>query len=239
MDNERMHLTFKHIHVQPPENFASRSSAELEQAILDAIETRGHCTIGLSGGTTPRPIYTELGSLVAIPWEKITIFLVDERYVPFDDDRSNQKLVRETLLSVIAGKKIPESQIVFPDTSLPIDECVEDYDDRIKEIMVGIDILIMGMGEDGHVASLFPGDSDAILEEERAALHTATDRFAVRDRITVTMPVLASASQQFFFLQGEAKEAVFQDMIHAESDSIAYPAHALLEAGRTVFITQW
>lgn len=240
VDSVCMHWTFKHILIEPPENFASRASAELERAILDVIKVRGRCVIGLSGGTTPRAIYKELGSLVAVPWEKVTIFIVDERYVPEDDDRSNRKMVRETLFSGIAGEKIPASQIVFPNTALPIDECAEEYDNRINCLKQdGIDIVALGLGEDGHIASLFPGDSDAILEKKRYVLHTVTDRFDVRDRITVTIPVLRSAAQQFFFLQGKAKEAVFQDMIHAKSDSIAYPAHALLDADRAVFITQW
>src|SRR3989338_1543921 len=105
-----MSFDYKHITVDSEAEFIDRSSAELEQAISDAIEEKGKCILGLSGGKTPRPIYEALGKLKAIEWDKVTIFLVDERYVPEDDEESNQSLVRETLL---ANAPIHESQMVF------------------------------------------------------------------------------------------------------------------------------
>jgi|SRR3990167_1886655 len=232
-----MSFDYKHITVDSEAEFIDRSSAELEQAILDAIEEKGKCILGLSGGSTPKPIYEALGKLKAIEWHKVTIFLVDERYVPADHNESNQRMIRETLLK---NSSIPEHQVIFPDTSLDLEECIEDYDFRIDQLMEeGIDIMALGMGEDGHIASLFPGDIDAILEAEKKVIHTRTKKFAIEDRITVTLPVLTSAGKQFFFLQGSKKKKIFAEVLSENEDPVEYPAHALLQTEKTVWVTQW
>ena len=242
-----MSFHYHHIPLESEEEFVDKATAELEQMILDAIEKRGKCVLGLSGGSTPRAIYTALGELKIIEWEKVTIFLVDDRYVPADHDESNQKLVRETLLS---NASIPESQIIFPDTSLALEECIEDYDHRIGQLLSDdIDVIVLGMGEDGHIASLFPGDIDALLEgvkpgghaprKDRSVIHTTTDRFAIRDRITVSLPVLTGAGKTLFLLKGDGKKKIFAEVLSANVDPMEYPAHALLETGRTVWLTYW
>jgi 6-phosphogluconolactonase len=233
-------FTFQHIPTDAEAEFIDRSCAELEQIIADAIVEKGKCILGLSGGSTPRPIYEALGQLVAVEWEKVAIFLVDERYVSSDDRESNQKLVRDTLLLGPATVRIRESGLCFPDTSLLLEECIDDYGFRIDQLMnEGIDAVILGLGEDGHIASLFPGDIDAIVEKEKRVLHTMTDQFTVKDRITVTMPVLKSASKQFFFLKGKKKKEIFGTVMAANIDPVEYPAHAILETGRSVWVTRW
>ncbi|HLC76095.1 MAG TPA: 6-phosphogluconolactonase [Candidatus Peribacterales bacterium] len=232
-----MAFSYKHIPVDSIPEFIDRSSAELEQVILDAIEEKGSCILGLSGGSTPHRIYEALGELKSIDWSAVKIFLVDERYVPEDHAESNQKMIRETLLK---HASIPERQIIFPDTTLALEECVEDYDFRIDQLMEeGIDVVALGLGEDGHIASLFPGDIDALLEKERRVIHTQTDVFAIHDRITVTLTVLESAAHPLFFLQGTKKKKIFAEALSENEDSVEYPAHALLSHGNTVWVTQW
>ena len=226
---------YQHIPVNSDVEFIDRSSAELEQAISDAVAEKGSCTLGLSGGSTPRPIYEMLGKLVAVEWDKVTVFLVDDRYIPEGDDDSNQKLVRNTLLK---SASIPEHQIIFPDTSLPLEECIEDYDRRIEDLGAP-DVITLGLGEDGHIASLFPGDVEALTEEQKHVLHTTTDKFAVRDRITVTAPVLVSSLKQFFFLKGESKKKIFAKVISENVDPMEYPAHTVLDTGKSVWLTWW
>ncbi len=232
-----MPFDYRHIPVDSEAEFVDRASAELEQMINDAIVEKGKCILGLSGGRTPRPIYEALGKLKAIEWDKVTIFLVDERYVLEDDDESNQNLVRTTLL---ANAPIPESRIIFPDTSIELEECVEDYDFKIDQLMEeGIDAVVLGLGEDGHIASLFPGDIDVMLEKEKRVVHATTDRFSIKDRITVTLPVLTDAGKQFFFLQGAKKKKIFAEVLSENEDPVEYPAHALLKTGKTIWMTQW
>ncbi len=231
-----MSFDYKHIQAATEEEFVSKSTELLEKAILDAIGKNGVCTLGLSGGSTPRATYTRLGASKNIDWSAVAIFLVDERYVPPDHKESNARLVRETLLH---SAKIPENQIIFPEVTLPLDACVQRYEKRLAALFrVGYpDVVLLGLGEDGHIASLFPGDVDALLERERNVLHTQTDHFAVRDRITLTLPVLTSAETPLFLLKGEGKKKIFAETLSENTDPIEYPAHALLEAGRTVWVT--
>lgn len=231
-----MPFEYKHIQAATEEEFVLKSTELLEQAILDAIEMKGVCTLGLSGGSTPQATYAKLGASKNIDWGKVAIFLIDERYVPSDHTESNARLVRATLLK---EAKIPENQIIFPEGTLPLDSCVQQYEKRLEALFqVGYpDVVVLGLGEDGHIASLFPGDVDAILEQKRFVLHTETDRFAVRDRITVTLPVLTHSRMPLFLLKGKGKQKVFAETLSANTDPVEYPAHALLEAGRTVWVT--
>ena len=222
---------YHHIPLDSEQEFVDRATAEIEQAIADAIEERGTCVLGLSGGSTPRPIYEELGKLVAVEWDKVTVFLVDERYVLPDHKESNQRLVRETLLT-----NANVGNVIFPDTSLLLEECVDDYERRLPN---EVDIVTLGLGEDGHIASLFPGDVGALEERNKHVLHAQTDTFAIHDRITVTLSVLRSARSAFFFLKGEGKKKIFEEVLSANVNSMKYPAHALLQSGRTTWLTVW
>lgn len=266
---------YEHISVAPSE-FEARAVNFIAQIMRDAIMERGKCTIGLSGGSTPGPVYSVLGQQAGIDWSKVTLFLVDERYVPASDQQSNQHLVRETLLQGIGSfSGLPTSStdrlchaernepqrvqtkhkhsrssaqydtalplLIFPNTELLIDECAKDYERRLREhLKDGVpDLLVLGLGEDGHIASLFPGDIDALLEKERWVLPTETEKFAVHNRITVTLPVLAKAERMLFLLRGEEKKKIFAETISSNSDPMEYPAHALLQTGRTTWITGW
>ncbi|MBT3834797.1 6-phosphogluconolactonase [Candidatus Peribacteria bacterium] len=217
---------FQKIEADSEDIFVNESIALLTNKINKCISEKGECSLGLSGGSTPRKVYEELGKQ-DIDWSKVIVFLVDDRYVPRDHEDSNQKLVDETLL------KNAEPKIIFPDTSLEIEKCIEDYEKRLPS---EADIVVLGMGGDGHIASLFPGDIDALTEENKKVLHTTTDSFAVKDRITVTMPFLKSAGTIIFLIKGEDKVKVFNKMTSANVDIIEYPAHGALSTGRTIWI---
>lgn len=235
-----MSFTFRHIPVESQSEFVSRSSAEIEQIIMDAVEENGRCILGLSGGSTPVPIYDELGSLVAIPWEKVTVFLVDERYIDEEDAQSNQKMLQETLLAGAGGSRIPGANIIVPDPSLDLEDCIEDYDFRIDQLLSeGIDAVVLGMGKDGHIASLFPGDIPVLTEDEKRVLHTTTDAYPIRDRITVTLPVLQAAKKHLFLLAGKDKKKMFTEVIGENEDTTSYPAQAILREGRSRWVTYW
>ncbi|NOS68126.1 MAG: 6-phosphogluconolactonase [Candidatus Peribacteraceae bacterium] len=202
-------------------DFVARGVGFLEKAIREALSEHGCCIIGLSGGSTPKPIYEALGK-EKMDWSKIWIFLVDYRYIRADDPNSNQFLLLSTQLKNAA---IPESQIFFPDTSLPLQECINLYDRHLKDLLKkgAPDIVTLGMGDDGHIASLFPPLTDAAFGQA-AAIHTTTDTFDVRDRISVTLPVLKKARQSIFFLKGERKKAVWDEMMASNDDEKRWPA---------------
>lgn len=174
----------------------------IKKWIDESMEDHGSCTIGLSGGSTPGPVYESLAKDPDIDWSKIAIFLVDDRFVPADDNDSNQKLIHDTILVHTNPKTI------FPDTALPIDQCVSEYEDRLRTIFdnQSPDIVILGMGEDGHTASLFPNDEAAIDEKDRWVLRTkAPKQFAVEDRVTITLPLINSADHRLLLISGQKK----------------------------------
>lgn len=209
--------------------FASTSAVLLSVRIRRAIDTRGRCVIGLSGGSTPKPVYELLGSDTSIDWAKVGIFLYDERYTPAADANSNQRLVRETLLK---AARIPEAQCVFPNTMLPIDECLRDYSVRVKALWSDHlpDIGILGMGDDGHIASLFPPLTDLALSDERFALHTTTERFAVKDRLTLSLNVVAAAQSHTFLFTGQTKFDVWNHMLQSPEDERRWPAKRVIDS---------
>ena len=111
------------------EDFATKATTLLSTHIKYVLSVRGECIIGLSGGSTPKPVYTLLGKDESIDWRAVSIFLLDERFVPATHPDSNQKMIRETLL---ANAQIPASKCVFPRTDLPLPACAEDYERQLE-----------------------------------------------------------------------------------------------------------
>jgi 6-phosphogluconolactonase len=229
-------MNYDHIKTQSEQDFIDSSVRILSDRIRQSIDEFGSAIVGLSGGSTPKPIYELLGK-EDIDWNKVSIFLVDDRYVAASDDDSNQKLVRDTLLQSAA---IPEDQIIFPDTTLPLDKCVSQYEARLAELLSkGIPhIVTLGLGGDGHIASLFP-PVPAAGYGDRLVIHTETDDFAVHDRISTTMVIIGSADRKIFFLKGDEKKFVWDEMMQSEDneDMDRWPAKAALQLGGGVVVS--
>lgn len=216
--------------------FVQRGVECLQKIITEATHQNGKVIVGLSGGSTPKPIYEALGK-EKVDWSKVWIFLIDDRYVRPDDPNSNQFLLRSTLLK---HAPIPESQIIFPDTTLPIDQCVPLYDRHLKDLLKkGLpDLVTLGMGDDGHIASLFPPLSNNAFGPA-FVIHTTTEKFSVRDRISVTLPVLTTARQSIFFLKGAEKKRVWEEMMASEGGEKRWPAKAMIDKTDASVIAQW
>ncbi len=218
------------------QEFMNQSVTFLKDALSKAIAARGFSILGLSGGSTPKPIYDALGK-EKIEWSKVWIFLVDDRYIRADDPNSNQFLLRSTLLK---NAPIPESQIIFPDTTLPLANCVNLYDQHLKSLLKkgSPDIITLGMGDDGHIASLFPPLNDAAFGPA-SVIHTTTEKFAVKDRISVTLPVLEKARQAVFFLKGATKKTMWDEMIKSSENERRWPGKKIVEKTETTVAAQW
>lgn len=229
-------MDFEHIRTASDSDFVTRSVEVLALRIRQNIDEFGSAIIGLSGGSTPRPIYEALGN-EDIDWSAVSVFLVDERYTEETSDDSNLKMIVDTLVKTSG---MSEDNIYAPDTRLPMDICLEEYEAELAGLLSqGIPhIVTLGLGEDGHIASLFPPVPDAAFGD-RLVLHTTTNTFAVHDRISTTMVVIGSADRKFFFLKGDAKKATWEKMLSEEGSIHQWPANAVLQLGGSMLVSQW
>ncbi len=228
---------YKHIQVVEPD-FIKTGVEYLVERIKAAIKERGVCLLGLSGGSTPGPIYEELGKVESIDWSKLYIFLVDERHISAAEKDSNANLVQRTFLK--SAKNFPEDHLILPNTALFIDDCILDYQKRLSKVLeIGggkADILTLGLGPDGHIASIFPQVPKETLEATNLVLHTTTTKFAVFDRITINLRTIVEARNQVFFMKGKDKLVVWGEMLAEKSNPERWPAHPVLAAGNCALV---
>jgi 6-phosphogluconolactonase len=167
-------------------------------AELLAEQARSGGSIVLTGGSTPGKAY-ERAAALAPDWSKVELWWGDERCVPPDDERSNFRLAKETLLDRIS--KQPAAVHRIRGELQPADAAGE-LDTALEGVT--LDLLLLGLGPDGHVASLFPGSPQLTVEDHRATSGPAGLEPWV-DRVTMTMPVIRSASRIVFLVSGESK----------------------------------
>ncbi|HEU24288.1 MAG TPA: 6-phosphogluconolactonase [Mesoaciditoga lauensis] len=156
-------------------------------------------TLCLSGGKTPQKLYERM-AFENFPWEKIHLFWGDERYVPYDDPRSNYKMAYDSLIRMI---NIPSQNVHKIRTDLSPEDAVKDYEETLRSFFDDgptFDILFLGMGRDGHTASIFP-NSPLIHEKRRWVAFTEAKLEPFVDRITLTFPVI-NRSKNIFILAG-------------------------------------
>lgn len=200
----------------------------LKEHIERSVAERGCCVLGLSGGGTPKPVYAALATAVQ-DWSSVTVFLADERCVPATDAASNHALLLEHFYSLIKNAK---PTLVLPDTQPEPTLCALRYDEQLRELfaMGPADAVVLGMGNDGHTASLFPPLADNCFGPA-LAVHTVTDAFAVHDRISVTLPVLTQSRAQLLLLQGADKAETWKHMLEDGVDEHRWPLLALAKLG--------
>jgi len=180
------------IRVSASAEAATHAAAEL---LAQATERGGH--VALSGGSTPKPAYRAAARL-ASDWSRVELWWADERCVPPDDERSNYRLVRESLLDRLDRGAAIEHRIRG---ELRREQAAETYEAELKGVV--FDLVLLGIGPDGHTASLFP--NDPALEELRR--RSVAVRRADVDRVTVTIPALNASETVVFLAVGEEKAA--------------------------------
>jgi 6-phosphogluconolactonase len=206
----------------------------------EAVICTGRCTIVLAGGSTPARLYGLLASdeyRGAMPWDEIEWFWGDERCVPPDDPRSNFRLAHETMLSRVG---VAPSQVHRMGGEVrPPARAALSYEALIRDRVPDqvFDLVLLGVGEDGHTASLFPGGAAL---EERERLVVAVDGGAgreVRRRITMTLPLFDRARSVLVLAAGAAKRDVVRAVrADAGAASARYPVARLRPAGHLTWI---
>jgi len=216
--------------------FVSESAEWMGKHIKESISVFGTCIVGLSGGSTPGPIYEQLGKDPLIDWSKVFVFLVDERYINENDKESNTRLVKTTLLKHAA---IPDIHFIYPNTVLPLEDCIRDYEERINKLLENrnADLLTLGLGTDGHIASLFPPVIKEAFNDKKTVIHTTTSQFPVYNRISITMRIIQHAHLKLFLLKGKEKLDLWQSMIaDPNMDETRWPAKSVLFHSKNTFI---
>ena len=202
--------------------------AALEAATLLAAAARQGGHLALSGGSTPRRAY-ELAAELQPDWSAVDAWLGDERCVPADDERANVRLVREAL--VAHASHAPRLHPI--ETTLSPREAAASYDLALENVV--LDFALLGLGPDGHTASLFPG-SPALEEREALAVSAPAGLAPWVDRVTMTVPMLSAARAVVFLVVG-ADKAEAARRAFDEPPSPATPASLVRSAeGRTVAI---
>jgi 6-phosphogluconolactonase len=207
-------------------DLSCRAAEAAVTTINDAVRTAGKCSIVLSGGSTPRTLYRLLASQfrTQIPWAHVQVFWGDERYVPPEDPSSNYRMAKETLLDHVP---CPAANIHPMPTHFPsADAAARDYELTLRNHFVEqwphFDLVLLGIGDDGHTASLFPG-SLALAERTRWVV-AAQAPVAPQLRLTLTLPALSRAAAVSVLVAGATKAEALRHVLEGAGDWIRYPA---------------
>jgi len=213
------------------EALAARAFALFVEAAREAVQARGRFLVALTGGSGPVKAYERLAQAPdAVEWTKSFVFLGDERFVPPDDERSNDRQARRCLLDHVP---VPEAQVFpVPTTTANPAQAALEYATTLARVF-GVspggpppvfDLILLGLGDDGHCASLFPGFPTL----------SVTDRWVVSsppgtlpppvDRVTLTFPVLNAARRVVFLVNGEKKAAAVRDIFEGGASPRQHPA---------------
>jgi 6-phosphogluconolactonase len=213
----------------------SRAAAgEFLQAAQEAVRAGGRFSVALAGGSTPRALYTLLvgdpALRAAVPWDKTFFFFGDERHVPPDDPESNFRMASEAMFSNLAlsPRQVVRIKGENPDAA----QAALDYEQALRgffRLAEGqfprFDLVLLGMGPDGHTASLFPGTA-ALHEGWRLAVSNRVAKFN-SDRVTLTAPVLNNAARILFMAHGDDKAPALRAVLEGPYEPELFPAQLI------------
>ena len=207
-----------------PEELAGAAAGEFAAKAGEAIEERGRFAVVLAGGSTPKAMYEVLARdyVGRIDWSRVHVFFGDERTVPPDHDDSNYRMTKETLLDHVSVGSIHRMR-----GELPPDEAAEAYEEALRtffgaEDAPRFDLILLGVGGDGHTASLFP-ETSALEVHDRWVVTNPVLKLDTT-RITLTVPVINAAWAVLFLVAGGDKAEALEKILEEDADPRAYPA---------------
>lgn len=206
-------------------------AADLLVHAQNCVRAFGDFHLALSGGSTPFPLYERLmydPNLRTLPWSRTHLWIVDERCVPFDHEKSNYRQIKDI---IVDHSGIPTEQTHPIAAMLP--DAAERYERELREHLGWrergqdrLDFVLLGMGDDGHTASLFPGH-EAIDERDRLVVRCTGPRVTPPDRVTMTYPLLNAARFIAFMVCGKAKRAPLGRIVSGAEGVRALPASGI------------
>ena len=228
------------IYADAPTLFSEAAHLMMETA-RQAVAERGRFMVALSGGSTPKGLFQQLAEepyYSLMPWAKTFVFWVDERHVPLTDETSNYRMTNENLLSKVP---IPKEQI-FPgtDPARSVQDSAVGVEKKLKQTFGSgatplFDFCLMGMGDDGHTASLFPG-MPQLNEQEKWVVGYFVDD-SKKERVSLTFPVLNAARLLAVLAEGPKKSEMLKKVLEGPSDPPRYPIQYLRPSqGRLIFL---
>lgn len=202
------------------------------EAALDAVRQRGKFVVALSGGSTPRRMHACLTAMPSgsIPWAQTHLMFGDDRFVPPTDDLSNERMARETLADHVQVASL--DGMVRADTPAASADL---YEALVRERLgseLALDLTLLGMGPDGHTASLFPGQIS--VHEKKRLVIGAIATMSVRDRVTMTPPLLNNSREILFLVAGADKAAPLKRVLEGDENWDETPTQAIARYARNV-----
>jgi 6-phosphogluconolactonase len=229
-----------------PQELAEIAAEVFIEHVQQAVRAKGIFAVALSGGSTPKRLYQMLANKgtastrTPIAWDKVHFFWGDERQVPPDHPDSNYRMAYETLLSKlpVPSEHVHRIHAEGPDAragARAYEQVLTDFFGLRAGQYPRFDLVLLGLGSDGHVASLFPG-TQALDERRRLVIATWVERFQVW-RITLTLPVLNNAASVLFLVSGVEKAKILKKVLEPEHNYDHYPAQFIRpREGRAVWL---
>lgn len=222
MQIHRPNVTF----FESDEMLYKQATDSLSDIILDVTGNQGIAKLAVAGGSTPMKLYESLGNNPVLPWEEVELYQVDERFVSSSDKASNQKNIID---SFGEGTVKRMKDAYFYKTSGTIEESLNNYEEILNNIDGALfDATILGIGGDGHFASLFPGGDYLKHQDQKVISTTAGEGFDVSTRLSLTIESVLSSDIIIVLLKGEDKKNVVKELLEGTRSAIDYPAKFLL-----------
>ncbi len=222
------------IQIFPDQAALSAHAADLfVQAARGAVAARGRFTVALTGGSSPHQTYELLAQAprsAQIEWANVFVFLGDERFVPTDDERSNYGMCKHLLLDHVP---VPAAQVLpIPTGTATLRETAAEYAQTLSRVFAlpiggpppALDLILLGVGDDGHCASLFPGMPTLHIADHWVVSSPPGTLPPPVDRITCTFPLLNAARQVLFLVSGAKKAAPVRDIFEGGAGLDQHPA---------------
>lgn len=225
-----------------PQELFSAAAEEVVRATEEAVAARGRFTIALSGGSTPKGLFNLLATNArsVLPWDRMFFFWGDERHVPPTDADSNYRMAEEAMLSKIP---VPPGNVFRVPAEKPdAAAAAEAYEQTLRKFfqlepqqLPHFDLILLGMGPDGHTASLFPGTA-ALHEKSRLVVANWVDKLKA-SRITFTLPVLNAARGVVFLVSGTDKADALKAVLEGDAPGDQYPSKLVRPtAGKLIWL---
>jgi 6-phosphogluconolactonase len=227
------------------QELSQKAAAEFIRLAQEAVGRTGRFTVALSGGSTPLALYSLLASpgyCERIPWSQVHLYFGDERCVPPQHADSNFHMVQETLLAKII---LPRENCYRIAGELDPAVAAADYEQQLRKLfgvpaggVPRFDLMLLGLGVEGHTASLFPG-SDALTDQQHLVVATFVEKLQAH-RVTLTLPVINHAAQVLFLVAGKDKAPVVEQIVGTLPEAAELPAARVqpIDGGLIWLITQ-